>query len=1744
MSTHVKGTCVDVLDFKCSAFCNLRVFNEGHQFDKYAAMIISSNRFGITIVASPNQLCLISMKHVRHLVGDFGVEKNTLTDFLRREIELDYSPNFLDLSCDEEYIAVAGILNSKTSITIYNVEDLISKNYPSPSVFVELTATQDSHVIDMSWNPGVKNSLACCLSDGSLHIIDLKDGGTYNIVSLPPQSSTLCLSWSPKGKQIIIGSSNGSLTQYKPELKAMKQYLPPADVTGNVKPIKIKWISNFQFAVVYDFVENLDNQLNLYILNTPKNAPVEFINFEQYVVMNSEQYRLNQYYTIFQQNWNLLFVASSNCTEIGVMGINNENQWQCWMLETRPELPYRLDKQMYPIGMSLDLSSQMKIKQLSKSNEEIFLDPMPVLCVLSSDGLLFMYHIENQLTDYKNICKLPTEISDNIVSQLFTTNSKIKNEVIEQTSVTEIVKQEDEINANDEKARGDHNESVLASYLETSTTSEVEQPQILGTPTISVVKPNIPEVSTETVAPVQNISSQTNLPDKNTSTDETVSQAMLKEVLEDVQIFQIELEETLKLSLNTSKLKIGDEKDKEILMKKWSSLDSFFKELNETNRSQWMESKALQKAVLDSIAWVEDSKSRIFFLKNPKFKCLLRNDSDEPFSKTLFDNIERTLYYIETQLTHVDDQLKARYDSYNPNNKELKIPCLETIYKSLVVNTNIVNKLKEKINYLYSTVEEMKYRTFKKLSLAPDVVQNTSKLHESRDVGLSKLSEQLLKITLDKDGVSAINSYNVAKKYSVLSANQRALSDSKVNKLQEWLKDFKTRRTKITRAQFANIDLSRPMCSTPLKSASKPRVHEKNIDFVPFVTKDNFVSTVPQPSTLLNKNYNTSERNITDINLQSTSQLNSTQFQKPTTQQMNAGIPISVPSTPGFTLGSKPLPTNTVWNPMDNSSTPKPVAPNNFSNKFDFKGFTKDPIVFSTAKTGPLFANNVTSTTVSNKDPVDFSLKTLTATPLNFSNSTKSTLDVISGTKEVKDKIPSFNFSNVSTAKSEKSIPKSNGTSTFNFADSIKNKMDNLNNMPISTLSFEAPKPSVTSSIFSGFSTENKSKNSQETAPEKDATAFKFNSKPDTASISSFSFTTPKDNISKSTDSETKSFISIPTTTVTASFSFSLPSKTNPIVISEPVDSASVSSSFGIVKTAPDFSTASATVESTVTETTSQVSESPTPIISEPVTPENEESPKFPVTASNAQIFEIPSTSVSIFTAPIKSTSNTSIFGNSTTTVSQATIFSSPTNKTSASSVFSTPTTTSSPTIFSTPTNTTCAPSIFSTPTSTTIAPTIFGATTSTTNASIFGSPTNTSIAPSIFSASSTTTSSSIFGNSIKSTSSIFGTPSTTTVSSMFGSVATTNTTSGFGSTAQTTFGAPTTTSSSIFGNPAAPATTSSSIFGSPAAPATTGSSIFGSPAAPATTGSSIFGSPATPATTSSSVFGNPAAPATTNTSIFGNPAAPTSSGSIFGSASTNTSSVFGAPVTTSTTSSIFGSPSTTAASSGLFGSVAAAANQSSFGQPTLGFSSPGSAFGNMSLFGQSACSPSQPANSFAPAANPFAVNKTPSSTPSLFSNQKSVFGQPPASTPNSGFGVPNSGFGATTNTGFGSPAMVGQSNNLGFGSPPMFGSMGSTTSGFNQTPVFGGAATFGSTAPTFGQNAGNFGFGSAAQQPSTAFASLANQNTSPSFGNIAQNQNTGFASPTTPGFGQPQQTSPFKPQGATFGGTSFSSWR
>jgi hypothetical protein len=67
------------------------------------------------------------------------------------------------------------------------------------------------------------------------------------------------LCWSPKGKQLVVGDSKGVISQYKPDLKLVKNYPPPQD-----KPVSsivnLLWISNYQFAAVYADTANLSER--------------------------------------------------------------------------------------------------------------------------------------------------------------------------------------------------------------------------------------------------------------------------------------------------------------------------------------------------------------------------------------------------------------------------------------------------------------------------------------------------------------------------------------------------------------------------------------------------------------------------------------------------------------------------------------------------------------------------------------------------------------------------------------------------------------------------------------------------------------------------------------------------------------------------------------------------------------------------------------------------------------------------------------------------------------------------------------------------------------------------------------------------------------------------------------------------------------------------------------------------------------------------------------------------------------------------------------------------------------------------------------------------------------------------------------------------------------------------------------------------------------------------------------------
>ncbi|MCJ8748400.1 hypothetical protein PDJAM_G00164390 [Pangasius djambal] len=378
-----------------------------------------------------------------------------------------------------------------------------------------------------------------------------------------------------------------------------------------------------------------------------------------------------------------------------------------------------------------------------------------------------------------------------------------------------------------------------------------------------------------------------------------------------------------------------------------------------------------------------------------------------------------------------------------------------------------------------------------------------------------------------------------------------------------------------------------------------------------------------------------------------------------------------------------------------------------------------------------------------------------------------------------------------------------------------------------------------------------------------------------------------------------------------------------------------------------------------------------------------------------------------------------------------------------------------------------------------------------------------------VFSQPVSTSSTPVFGSSG------FGAPSTTSSfgKPVFGQPASI----GFSSASGFTFGQSAFGGSSGFGQTAAPSSAPAPASSSGAGSGGGGGGLFGSVSA--TNASSFsFGSSGTSsgANTGTSIFGQSGAPAFGQSgstsgfgqgSLFGTNTAPTttSSGFSFGQppaafGSTSSSSVFGQQPSTN---SVFGQPPS---GGGLFGSGTANSSSSSGGGFFSGLGGkPSEDAANKNPFGST---------------NTGAFGQTNQTSGNLFGNSgakafgygASAFGEQKSS------GTFSAGGGSVAAQGFGSfstPAKTG-----GFGSAPVFGS----PPAFGGSPAFGGQATFGSTpaftsplgsspGKVFGEgtsaaSVGGFGFAPSPSGPT--FGSLASQNTTATFGSLAQ-QSPGF---------------------------------
>ena len=1630
--------------------------------------------------------------------------------------QLPSTPTHLGINADEKTLAVALNLPSTGKPHIYlfdtrsfSVEETLVVGSVKPFLEVPASTRPGINIVELSWNPVLPSMFAVVFSDGSLALHMLSEKG-FDTATLPAAEKICCVSWSPKGKQLVVGKLNGSLTQYKPDLKEFKKIPHPLNSSDPGTPLiasSILWVSTYQFLVLYKTPSNI---ASLCLVQSSKSGDTKYYNYEDICYSTGDS--RDPYFMMYQQmDWPLIFCASSNGIEVALMGVTGtpENaSWQQWSLEDagRAELPLvsSTNEERYPVGMAFCWGGVNRCLPMDEAGN-CMPHPVPILFLLTPDGMLCGFYAAYKgavqvtkpldpitgtarvgMIELPRAINFQTEKSSSAVQMNSAGGIKVNLNTKFDALQTEERKPVPSIPTGMSKSSFPGfglssvglqptmpNQPVVASTPIKSTAFSVSSQSKADSTT---QKPNIGEASISISKQYTGVSSIPIKPqstsnegmkigtDKSSalasSNSATVKHVQSEEryqalIREEILSFESELR-AFKSRVANLNINVGSNDEKVELKKGLADMECFRKLLIETTTSQCREISQLKKGSLENCQWLEEAKSRQIRNKDPRYLQLLKGRALDPHSQKQLAKVQSKFMYLDQQINEINNKLDLEWEAH----------CRKTNMQV----TGRGSARRQQIDCAPSM--ETIYR----------VLQNHHTIIDKQKTTGEKLATDVKELNLNNISTT----WKALKASPYRGRSARVIDDDELTRLADsllektTLREGNTNRNETTRSKISTNTLSpiigfSPEKENKLRALLAARGTTKITCKPPIVsqTLDNNTFASPEKAS---KNLLSSLHKYKDLSL------------VPETPKNTALQPV-IQSNQG-SLQNKITNTNKLVTPQ-----PGPTGSNMSIIKSSIATNTKsvfsNPTVPSTSIN--LLASNLSVLPTSNTLNVNTSKPAFTHTALEPTTFPKvETLPRNPTSDTSSSNLPLFDnnasttgFGNVADAVVAQTIAKSTATlepkitkvtSTLSFDENIqtsalKPNRSSYNVLPV-TSSFSTPvtTPYLTNSAFQ--------------ASNVIASSIKpADSNTNTADSVPFTFLPSN---SKSIAPTPKSIFGTVSSISSEATSFQAMDK-------EKSKQTSIFGGSGLStsSTLPAFNFSGA---SSIALPTMPSSVTVTPITTKPIIPD----------ASSATVLN----------------SLTNVTDDKSTKLA-------PTVTVPGHGGTEKPSTSSFEAISNTVATTTESASLFPKQLATSKSSAgIFGATAQSTESSIFSS--NEKDGSSVF-GTSASSGTSIFGGNSSGSSTLFGNatkPAGTTSNTLFGGGEVTKTASSiFGgqpkvpdktqiaSSPVTTLASNTSSSTSIFGastlqvseNPTvSAASTASSIFGgnteTKSTSASSGGSIFGG-------GGGFF-----------SGLGSAPPAESSSKNVFG--ATPTAGGSIFGGGGTP-NTLFGTPSSTSVTSSnttpIFGGNNV----SNAFGAP----------KPSSGFGTFSSGSTNVASQGfgvsQQPTTPVKPVSHSFGAAATFGSSPTGTSTPAA-----SAFGGTPA-------------FGTSPTFG-GTPAFGSAASGSVFGgtapNTQTFGALGSANSNAQTFGTVGaqspGGSTFGSLSsnpPAFGVAASNTpgGFGGAASNTPGGFGGAAS-NTPGGFG--------GFGSATTPSSnmfgGQGGGTTP------SSGGASFSSWR
>ncbi len=289
----------------------------------------------------------------------------------------------VSISCDDEFLIAVHSKKPEYFLSCYALDGLsllctvgCGKQFPRC----------------LKFNPVLNNSFAMTMSSGNVQVCQIEKKNICQIIDKLFEATALC--WSPKGKQILVGTCSGQIVQITPQGDVKRIVRSPHFPGCCIE--EIVWISTYHFICAF----NQDPDAIFYSVSLQKDASqppsVEEIPDVLMSAINvPESAKMNVFMKHIPE-WKIVICASSKSSDIAVIAnIGGNDKWVVMMLDenARAQLPIPKgsDDDSLCVGICVNFCSSRKIqrhKAESGENQE-----WPVLFVKSHFGNVYAYNV-------------------------------------------------------------------------------------------------------------------------------------------------------------------------------------------------------------------------------------------------------------------------------------------------------------------------------------------------------------------------------------------------------------------------------------------------------------------------------------------------------------------------------------------------------------------------------------------------------------------------------------------------------------------------------------------------------------------------------------------------------------------------------------------------------------------------------------------------------------------------------------------------------------------------------------------------------------------------------------------------------------------------------------------------------------------------------------------------------------------------------------------------------------------------------------------------------------------------------------------------------------------------------------------------------------------------------------------------------------------------------------------------------